>query len=66
MVLPRRRVITGTAAESPDDMRELLGLVETGQLEVVIDEAFTLDDIVAAHSRVDTGHKIGNVIIRVA
>ena len=66
VVLPRRRVITGTAAESPDDMRELLGLVETGQLEVVIDEAFTLDDIVAAHSRVDTGHKIGNVIIRVA
>lgn len=40
-------------------------LAERGDFKPVIDREFSLDDIVAAHRYVDSGEKIGNVLIRI-
>jgi len=44
----------------------LRGLIESGVFEPVVDRTYPLDDIVEAYRYVETGQKIGNVVIRVA
>lgn len=56
-------VKTGPAPERAEDLELLLGLVSSGDLKVVIDRVVGLDEIVAAHERVDSGHKVGNLIV---
>lgn len=46
-------------------LRELHPLLAAGTLQTVIDSTYTLADAAAAHSRVDTGRKTGNVILTV-
>ena len=62
----RGQVIAGTAPERVDDYRFLLQLLAEGTIRVVHDRIFDLDHIVDAHRRVDSGHKVGNVIVRPA
>ncbi len=59
----RGDVKAGPAPERAEDMARLVELVAGGHLRVVVDEVHGLDDIVAAHRRVDTGHKVGNVLV---
>lgn len=47
-------------SEYLDQVREF---VEAGDLQVIIDRCYTLEEIVEAHTYVDQGHKKGNVII---
>jgi NADPH:quinone reductase-like Zn-dependent oxidoreductase len=63
-IAARGNVKAGPAPERVEDAELLLGLVADGTLKVVIDHAYELDAIVAAHERVDTGHKVGNVVVR--
>ncbi|MFT3900808.1 MAG: NAD(P)-dependent alcohol dehydrogenase [Gordonia sp. (in: high G+C Gram-positive bacteria)] len=63
-VIPRKHVKAGVAPERPEDFDELLRLVADGKLRVVLDRVTDLDDIVAAHRRVDSGRKVGNIVIR--
>lgn len=58
------RIITGSAAERVDDMHTLLDMAVAGRLAPLIDSRFTLDDIVAAHARVESRRKRGSVVIR--
>jgi NADPH:quinone reductase-like Zn-dependent oxidoreductase len=60
----RGHVVTGSAPERAADFEHLLGLVAAGDLTVVREPTVPLDDIVAAHRRVDTGRKVGNVVVR--
>jgi len=60
----RGNVRAGPAPERPADAQFLLDLLAAGTLRVVQDSSFALADIVAAHRRVDTGRKVGNVIVR--
>lgn len=64
MVRARGDVVAGTAPERVADIEHLLGLVADGSLRVVHDEGYDLTDIAAAHRRVDTGRKVGNVLVR--
>jgi NADPH:quinone reductase-like Zn-dependent oxidoreductase len=59
----RGNVKAGPAAENAEDFAQLLHLVAAGNLTVVHDQRFDLDHIVAAHRRVDSGRKVGNVVI---
>lgn len=63
MMRARGDVKAGPAPERAAAFAELVGLVAAGDLRVVHDRAYRLDDIVEAHRRVDTGHKVGNVIV---
>lgn len=63
-VRARGPVKAGVAAERPADMTALLGLVGDGSLKVVIDEILPLEQIVEAHRRVDSGRKVGNILVR--
>jgi NADPH:quinone reductase-like Zn-dependent oxidoreductase len=59
----RGDVRAGTSPERTEDVRELLDLVASGALRVVLDRVVPLDDVVAAHARVDSGHKVGNLVM---
>lgn len=47
-------------------VRYLAGLMERGAFKPVIDRSYPLDDIVAAYTYVETGQKIGNVVLAVS
>ncbi len=59
----RGDVKAGPAPERVEDARELLDLVASGALRVVIDEVLPLDRVVEAHARVDSGRKVGNLLL---
>jgi NADPH:quinone reductase-like Zn-dependent oxidoreductase len=44
---------------------ELKEMMESGAFKPVVDRAYSLDHIVEAYSYVETGQKIGNVVVRV-
>lgn len=63
-VRARGNVVAGPAPERVEDYETLLALVGSGALKVVHGGAFPLGEIVNAHRLVDTGHKVGNVLVR--
>ena len=46
-------------------MRHFRELIETGAFRPVIDRHYPLDEIVDAYRYVESGQKLGNVVIRV-
>ncbi|XVV00325.1 NAD(P)-dependent alcohol dehydrogenase [Actinosynnema sp. CA-248983] len=60
----RGDVAAGAAPERTADFEFLLGLAARSALTVVIDESHDLADIAAAHRRVDSGRKVGNIVVR--
>lgn len=60
----RGNVIAGSAPERAADFAYLLQLVDEGSLVVVHDRSFDLAEIQAAHRRIDSGRKTGNIIVR--
>lgn len=53
-------------AVTKKDVVFLRELIEAGRFRVVIDRTYGLEDMVEAHRYVDTGKKVGNVILTVA
>ena len=49
-----------------EELRYLKGLLESGEFKPVIDRRYPLDEIVEAYRYVETGRKIGNVVITIA
>jgi len=54
----------GAKLTAGEALRRMTELAESGALVPVIDSIHPLADVVAAHRRVDTGHKRGNVVLR--
>ncbi|NPD05464.1 NAD(P)-dependent alcohol dehydrogenase [Nocardioides sp. zg-1308] len=59
----RGDVVAGVAPERAEDFTTLLELVESGELETVVDRTLPLADVVEAHRIVDSGHKVGNLVV---
>lgn len=51
--------------ESLDKLTFLSALAKEGKLRTVIDKVYPMDAIVDAHRHVDTGHKVGNIVIHI-
>jgi NADPH:quinone reductase-like Zn-dependent oxidoreductase len=58
-----KRAIGGVAPERAADLMTLADLAARGKFSPVIDSTFPLDQIAAAHARVDSGHKRGSVVV---
>ncbi|MBL8601269.1 MAG: NAD(P)-dependent alcohol dehydrogenase [Myxococcales bacterium] len=61
--LSGHRVIAGVTPELQTDLDRLMALAASGALRPVIDDTLGLEDVVAAHRRVDEGHKRGNLVL---
>ncbi|WP_110006888.1 NAD(P)-dependent alcohol dehydrogenase [Geodermatophilus normandii] len=58
------RVTVDGGKPTADDLASLVALAEAGAYRAVRDRTFDLADVVDAHRYVDTGHKRGNVVLR--
>jgi NADPH:quinone reductase-like Zn-dependent oxidoreductase len=62
----RRDVVTTSRNEalfSAESLGKLMSLAAEGTLRPVIDSVFAFEEIVEAHRRVDSGHKVGSVVV---
>jgi NADPH:quinone reductase-like Zn-dependent oxidoreductase len=63
----RRAMVAFTGLRAPAEKRKDLlyikELAEASALRAVIDASYPLDEIAAAHARVDAGHKKGNIVV---
>jgi NADPH2:quinone reductase len=59
------RVRTGMSVRKHAALAELRALLEQGELKIVVDRTYPMSEIVAAHRYVDTGRKVGNVVVSV-
>lgn len=64
-LISSQKVIFNMAAQSNDELQELIPLLADGRLKVVIDRSYPLDQLADAHRYVELGHKAGNVIISI-
>lgn len=62
-LMARRNVITGTAGAGRDLVGTLLDRVADGSLTPVIEAVLPLERIAEAHARVDSGHKVGSILV---
>ncbi|QUW18610.1 zinc-binding dehydrogenase [Agrococcus sp. Marseille-Q4369] len=64
LITARGRVKAGVSGSRPEHMARLLALVASGELDPVIQESMPLDEIARAYAIVDSGRKVGNVVVR--
>ena len=60
-----KKVMFPISRQDKDMARHFKDLIESGQFKPVIDRTYPLDQIVEAYKYVETGQKIGNVVISV-
>jgi NADPH:quinone reductase-like Zn-dependent oxidoreductase len=60
-----KKVFAGPTAERAQDLLVIKELAEGRAFKPLIDRRYSLEQIVAAHAHVDTGHKKGSVVITV-
>ena len=61
----RRRVVFPFPMETPEVLEHLRSRLASGAFRPVLDRTFPLEDIVEAYRYVESGHKVGNVVITV-
>jgi NADPH:quinone reductase-like Zn-dependent oxidoreductase len=59
----QKAVVGGTARLSADHLETLISLTEHGAVKPVIDSVLPFAQIVDAHRRVDSGHKVGSLVL---
>lgn len=60
------RITTDAGKPTGDDLACLVALAEAGSFRAVRDRTYDLADVALAHRYVDSGHKRGNVVLRIA
>ncbi|GAB4148874.1 MAG: NAD(P)-dependent alcohol dehydrogenase [Patescibacteria group bacterium] len=68
MIVARRyrfKLIVGTAKVTAQDMEYIAKMTQEGQLKPVIDRVYPFNQMIEAQTYVETGHKRGNVVMKV-
>ncbi|MGB3278003.1 MAG: NAD(P)-dependent alcohol dehydrogenase [Pseudorhodobacter sp.] len=60
------KAVMGVSGEAKADMEDMVRMTAQGDFGAVIDRTFAFDDVAAAHAYAETGHKVGNVVLRVS
>lgn len=63
-LLKGRRQMVAVPRSDPEGLRRLKDQIESGTFRPVIDRTYPLEQIVEAYRYVETGQKIGNVVIK--
>ncbi|MHA2176129.1 MAG: NAD(P)-dependent alcohol dehydrogenase [Candidatus Hodarchaeales archaeon] len=63
--LRRKKLKTGIADESPDNLNLLRDWIEIGKIKPVIDKVYPLSQTADAHRHYETGHSKGRVVISI-
>lgn len=61
-----QRVVVGMSGEQKADLEYIADLLTSKELIPVIDRVYPLSDLVSAHRHVETRHRLGAVVVRVA
>ena len=64
-LLRGKKVLFPIPRQDPAMATYIQGLMATGQFRPVIDRRYPLDDIVAAYTYVESGRKVGNVVVTI-
>jgi len=64
-VIGKKRVVTGMAPYQKEALDFLKELIEQGKIKSVIDRQYSFENIAEGHRYVESGQKIGNVVIDV-
>lgn len=63
----KRAKFAATGLMSPLELKqllqELLGIIEAGKMKIIVGKQYALAEAPEAHRYVDTGHKMGNVVL---
>ena len=62
-VLARGNVRAGVSSEDPENFAWWLERIAAGELRAVVDRTLPLSEIVEAHRIVDSGRKVGNLVL---
>jgi NADPH:quinone reductase-like Zn-dependent oxidoreductase len=60
-----RKIVMETSSPTIPDLDYLTDLIEDGKLQTVIDRRFPMEAIREAHEYVETGAKLGNLVITI-
>lgn len=64
-LLGKRKIVAGVSTESLEKLTQIKKLLETKKITVSIDAVYPLEQIVQANYHVDSGHKKGNIAIKI-
>jgi len=61
-----KKVMYAVSKNTREDLELIVGLIESGALEPVVDQVYPMDRIAEAHRHVESRHKRGSVIVTMA
>ena len=64
-ITSKRQFTIALADENPEDLKYLTNLMEESRLKPIIDKHYSLDQVPEAHAYVESGDKIGTVVINI-